>query len=96
MTATGALGADFVDQPTGDELAWQERGVCRGMDSAVFFPEERNSSKLIQQAKQICRHCEVWRECQQWALTRHEEFGVWGGLSEPDRRRIWKRMKQSA
>ncbi|MFC9897801.1 WhiB family transcriptional regulator [Nocardia sp. NPDC127579] len=66
------------------------RGACRGVDSAVFFsPDgERGLSRAnrIRRAKAICRECPVLAQCREFALTMGEAHGVWGGLSEADRR----------
>ena len=68
---------------------WQMHGACRGMDSGFFFhPEgERGPAKTHreQRAKQVCRSCPVLEQCRRHALTVHEPYGVWGGLSEAER-----------
>ncbi len=75
----------------GDELnktgAWQERALCAQTDPDAFFPDMGESSR---QAKSVCAACEVRSECLEWALTNDERFGVWGGLSERERRRFKK------
>lgn len=70
--------------------AWKLRGACRYEDPEKFFPVERNVDAQ-QPGKRICRHCPVVVECRVWALT-HSEVGIWGGLSEYERRDIQKRM----
>ncbi|WP_127842517.1 WhiB family transcriptional regulator [Actinomyces wuliandei] len=69
---------------------WQYRGACLGMDSAVFFhPDgERGSSRRKRDdgAKAICQRCPVINECREHALRTHEPYGVWGGMSEDERR----------
>ncbi|MEU0541395.1 WhiB family transcriptional regulator [Nocardia sp. NPDC005978] len=71
---------------------WQESGSCRGMDSSVFFhPDgERGSarSSRVRRAKQICRACQVLELCRSYALTVGEPYGIWGGLSERERRTL--------
>lgn len=94
--ATAALGAGFVEQLRGDELEWQTKGICRTMDPEHFFPEGRDQAYLAKEAKRICLDCPILRECRDWALTRHEEFGVWGGLSDKDRRAIWKKWREGS
>lgn len=68
---------------------WQMRGACRGMDSALFFhPEgERGPARANREAdaKQVCQGCPVLAQCRAHALTVHEPYGVWGGLSEAER-----------
>ena len=67
---------------------WQERAACYGLDPEVFFPEKGGSSR---EAKRICAECPVRIECLNYALRRDERYGVWGGMSERERRRL-KRM----
>jgi WhiB family transcriptional regulator, redox-sensing transcriptional regulator len=69
-------------------MPWQERARCREFDPEVFFPEKGGSSR---EAKRICAECEVRIECLNYALRRDERYGVWGGMSERERRRL-KRM----
>lgn len=71
---------------------WQLRGACRGMDSMLFFhPEhERGPARAAREAraKQICRSCPVLQQCRAHALAAHEPYGVWGGMSAPEREQI--------
>lgn len=64
---------------------WQERGLCCQTDPDAFFPDQGGSTRAI---KRICRRCEVKEECLDYALAHDERFGVWGGLSERERRRL--------
>lgn len=70
---------------------WQLRAACRGPQAAVFFPpsrperrEEKRQREL--RAKAICSTCAVRGECLQYALGIREQHGIWGGLSETERR----------
>jgi WhiB family redox-sensing transcriptional regulator len=67
------------------ERRWQERANCLGVDPDLFFPERGASTK---EAKAVCRGCEVRVECLEYALSHGEKFGIWGGLSERERRRV--------
>jgi WhiB family redox-sensing transcriptional regulator len=71
---------------------WQLRAACRRMDSEVFFhPEgERGQARARREAgaKAVCRSCPVLRQCRTHALAVREPYGIWGGLSRPDRDRI--------
>ena len=67
------------------ERRWQEQANCLGVDPDLFFPERGASTK---EAKAVCRGCEVRAECLEYALTHGEKFGIWGGLSERERRRV--------
>ena len=64
---------------------WQERANCLGVDPDLFFPERGASTK---EAKSVCHGCEVQPECLEYALRHGEKFGIWGGMSERERRRI--------
>jgi WhiB family redox-sensing transcriptional regulator len=64
---------------------WQERANCLGVDPDLFFPERGASTR---EAKGVCRGCEVQDECLEYALAHGEKFGIWGGLSERERRRV--------
>ena len=70
------------------ELAWQERALCAQTDPEAFFPEKGGSTR---EAKRVCMACEVRAECLEYALAKDERFGIWGGLSERERRRVKKR-----
>lgn len=65
--------------------SWQEQALCAQSDPEVFFPEKGTSPKP---AKMVCFRCEVRQECLQYALDNNERYGVWGGLSERQRRRL--------
>lgn len=75
--------------PTAEVWDWQLRGACRGADSSMFFhPENERGparSRRERKAKQICADCPVLNNCRQHALTVHEPYGVWGGLTESER-----------
>jgi WhiB family redox-sensing transcriptional regulator len=67
------------------ELSWQDRALCAQTDPEAFFPEKGGSTR---EAKRVCRTCEVRAECLDYALEHDERFGIWGGLSERERRRL--------
>ncbi|MEO8827684.1 WhiB family transcriptional regulator [Lapillicoccus sp.] len=71
-----------------DELTWQERSLCAQTDPEAFFPEKGGSTR---EAKKVCIGCEVRAECLEYALAKDERFGIWGGLSERERRKLKKR-----
>jgi WhiB family redox-sensing transcriptional regulator len=74
-----AVGADEEDDQ------WQERALCAQTDPEAFFPEKGGSTR---EAKRICQGCEVRDRCLEYALANDERFGIWGGLSERERRRL--------
>ena len=75
------------DAVAGDEEddQWQERALCAQTDPEAFFPEKGGSTR---EAKRICLGCEVKDRCLEYALANDERFGIWGGLSERERRRL--------
>lgn len=84
------LGVPGVRQPSSDEdnaLAWQSDALCAQTDPEAFFPEKGGSTR---DAKKICASCEVRAECLEYALQNDERFGIWGGLSERERRKLRK------
>jgi WhiB family transcriptional regulator, redox-sensing transcriptional regulator len=64
---------------------WKARANCMGVDPDLFFPERGMSTR---EAKEVCRGCVVREDCLEYALANGEKFGIWGGLSERERRRI--------
>ncbi|WP_442876088.1 WhiB family transcriptional regulator [Amycolatopsis sp. NBC_01480] len=72
-----------------EEQDWQERALCAQTDPEAFFPEKGGSTR---EAKRICLGCEVKDECLEYALAHDERFGIWGGLSERERRKLKKRV----
>ncbi|TDC96379.1 WhiB family transcriptional regulator [Saccharopolyspora aridisoli] len=71
-----------------EEQEWQERALCAQTDPEAFFPEKGGSTR---EAKRICAGCEVRSECLEYALQHDERFGIWGGLSERERRKLKRR-----
>lgn len=69
-------------------LGWQERALCAQTDPEAFFPEKGGSTR---EAKRVCQGCEVKAECLDYALANDERFGIWGGLSERERRKLKRR-----
>ena len=70
-------------------LGWQERALCAQTDPEAFVPEKGGSTR---EAKKVCTGCEVRAECLEYALANDERFGIWGGLSERERRKLKKRV----
>jgi WhiB family redox-sensing transcriptional regulator len=68
-------------------LTWQVGARCLQVDPEIFFPERGGSSKA---ARAVCRECPVKTECLRYALANREQFGIWGGTSERERRRLRK------
>ena len=75
----------MADDDESAMLSWQEQSLCAQTDPEAFFPEKGGSTR---EAKRICVGCEVRPECLGYALAHDERFGIWGGLSERERRRL--------
>ena len=69
-------------------MGWQERALCAQTDPEAFFPEKGGSTR---EAKKVCTGCDVRAECLEYALEHDERFGIWGGLSERERRKLKRR-----
>jgi len=79
-------------QAEGVDMAWQDFANCRGANPDLFFPERGASTRT---AKQICRECGVNDACLEFAIVSSEKFGIWGAMSERERRKI-RRERQVA
>jgi WhiB family transcriptional regulator, redox-sensing transcriptional regulator len=87
-------------------LSWQEAGACRDADLTLFFSPDGDDDgsaeraaerrRRLRQAIQICQECPVRQVCRRYALEHGEKFGVWGGLTETERRRIRSRAFEAA
>ena len=78
----------LLDGEAEEELGWQERALCAQTDPEAFFPEKGGSTR---EAKKVCLTCEVRNDCLEYALMNDERFGIWGGLSERERRKLKKK-----
>lgn len=71
---------------------WRDLAQCRGTDPDLFFPVGTTGPAIeqIENAKAICRLCDVQVECLEYALATNQDSGVWGGASEEERRQLRK------
>lgn len=74
-------------------MAWQDLALCAEVGGDMFFPETNQSTRA---QKVVCESCPVRAECLQWALVNDERFGVWGGLSATERRRLSRQPDAAA
>ena len=74
---------------------WRDKGRCRGADPEVFFPVEDDEAAEAE-AKAVCEQCVVREACLEHAITSREKIGVWGGLTERERRRLIRQRRKSA
>ena len=90
LTASASATAAYDAQPWTDlspagDAAWRLEALCAETDPEAFFPEKGGSTR---DAKRVCTGCTVRAECLEFALANDERFGIWGGLSERERRRL--------
>ena len=73
---------------------WRNQAACRGQNTDLFFPigEVGPAARQVHDAKQICAGCPVREPCLEWALEVGADHGVWGGLSEAERK-SWRRRQ---
>jgi WhiB family redox-sensing transcriptional regulator len=79
-------------------MDWRHRAACREEDPELFFPIGNTGPALLQieEAKAVCMRCDVRDACLQWALDTGQDAGVWGGLSEDERRALRRRNARAA
>jgi len=80
-------------QPIHDETKWQTMAACHGEMGSVFYPPVRTERKAVrvareQRAKAVCAACTVRQECLDAALAQKERYGIWGGLTDVERRQL--------
>ena len=73
-------------------FSWHEQGSCRGLDPAIFYPDEEDEA-AVDAAKVICEACPVCGPCLEHAIARREKLGVWGATTWRERRRIIRRRR---
>jgi len=74
-------------------MDWRHEAACREVDPELFFHIGNTGPALLQieEAKQVCRRCSVMDECLRWAIDSGQDAGVWGGMSEDERRAVKRR-----
>jgi WhiB family redox-sensing transcriptional regulator len=78
-------------------MTWRNRSACLDQEPELFFPIGCSSPALLQEAraKAVCRRCEVAQTCLSWAIDSGQDSGVWGALSEDERRYLKRRSAQA-
>jgi WhiB family redox-sensing transcriptional regulator len=84
--------ASLWNADTATAETWRQDALCAETDPEAFFPEKGGSTR---EAKRVCTGCTVRVECLESALTNDERFGIWGGLSERERRRLRLQRRDS-
>ena len=79
-------------------MDWRHHALCRDEDPELFFPIGTAGPAAVQveEAKVVCRRCTVTEDCLSWALETGQDAGVWGGLSEDERRALTRRSVRTA
>ena len=79
-------------------MNWDEEAACRSTDPDVFFPRDDAPGRSfdVRSAKRICRGCPVRTQCLEFALAARLEHGVWGGLTETERRSLRRSRQRKA
>ncbi|MDA8314108.1 MAG: WhiB family transcriptional regulator [Actinomycetota bacterium] len=95
LRPVGGMGArdagGLSDVYSAEGAYWRAQARCKGLVH-LFFPSRGES---VSEAKEVCATCPVARECLEYALAHHERFGIWGGKTERERRRI-RRIRRAA
>jgi WhiB family redox-sensing transcriptional regulator len=89
LTPVQAFGSDVVAG-----VYWRTKGRCRGVDPAIFYPEDDEDP--AEAAKAICLTCPVREPCLEHAIEAREKLGVWGGLTARERRRLIRRRRRAS
>ncbi len=79
--------------PAGFAARWRELAACRGTDLEVFFPGRGESAGA---ARQVCSACPVRQPCLDYAITNRITSGIWGGLTERERRALASRWVRTS
>jgi len=77
-----------VPHPYDDNPDWQRHGACYGKGPDMWFPPRGTSRHRILDAKRICAGCPIRQKCLDYALWHGERQGIWGGLTEAERRHL--------
>ena len=78
-------------------MDWRDRAACLDEDPELFFPIGSTGPAVHQEieAKQVCGRCPVREQCLTWALEAGQDHGVWGGLTEDERRSLKRRRSRA-
>ncbi|MDB5163273.1 MAG: Transcription factor WhiB [Candidatus Saccharibacteria bacterium] len=85
MTVNSEFSNNGSQSASTEQIPWDKDALCGQTSPEAFFPEKGTSNR---DAKKICGQCEVARECLDYALENDERFGVLGGMSERERRKL--------
>jgi WhiB family redox-sensing transcriptional regulator len=80
-----------------EQIDWPNKAACKDEDPELFFaiyPKSKQGLAQIEEARAVCNRCPVIDECLRWALETGQDAGVWGGMSEDERRAIKRRQNR--
>lgn len=82
----------------GGDMIWPSYAACLEADPELFFPIGETGPALVQieEAKAVCARCPVRQQCLQWALDTEQHAGIWGGMSEMERRSLRRRRRAAS
>lgn len=85
-------------RPAENDPNWRDKAACRGEDPELFFPIGTAGWAVAQaeEAKAVCRRCDSVDACLSWALETRQDVGIWGGMSEAERRSLKRRSTRQA
>lgn len=86
------------DLPTFDYLdgtSWRSQAACKGLPNELFFPEQGDSQRRTRAAKKVCWVCPVREQCLDYALETGSRWGIWGGMTEKERRNARRRRRRA-
>lgn len=79
------MAPSYLDRLLNERPEWQDDALCAQTDPEEFYPEKGGNTRL---AKAICQRCDVREQCLQYALDHGERYGIWGGVTERERRKL--------
>jgi WhiB family redox-sensing transcriptional regulator len=87
----------FPTRTTTEPRVWRNGAACRDTDPDLFFPVGQTGPAIahIESAKHVCTTCAVKRECLEYALMTNQDAGIWGGLTEDERRQIRRERRRA-
>lgn len=93
----GSSPQDLAKEGVSGNMDWRHHAACLDEDPELFFPIGNTGPALLQieEAKQVCRRCDVKDACLQWAIEAGQDHGVWGGMSEDERRALKRRAARA-
>jgi WhiB family redox-sensing transcriptional regulator len=94
---TPVMLTPVLDSRSSILMTWRDRAACLDEDPELFFPVGNGDPALrqINKAKAVCRRCEVVDACLGWAMDSGQDAGVWGGLSDDERRALKRRVARA-